>query len=487
MNTIQLIAEYAKKNPNARALVYGKNSCITYSELIKLIHRAAAVLSQHRPGTHVGLFMQDTVQQVIIRLASMQVGVIAVPFTPKFSKEEFDRRAGLFDLKTIYADAEYSDHLAGYHVTCVDDFDRVFPNAQYTQYYQQNNDPISLGWSGGTQSTPNGLYYSHNSHRATANDANERWKMTPGQEVVYPVVPHISGAFVLFLIIALAHGHAMVIESQPFSPSVVTNNIVNHKVTCVMGIPTVFSTLLRRALLPKNHVPRLCVASGDAVSVKIQQGWQNHYGVRLIALLAACQLGGGFCQQEEYHPINSTGTPWSGFEVRLLDDQGNEVPDGQVGQLWARGANCAVADISVDGTTSFGPDGWVTTNDMLLRLNGVYFVVGRKNDTFKVNGQFVNVLKVEDCVREIPGVADAVAVPFFNNAGLSQVKVYVVPEKNIEDVEPIKHTVIRMHKNLYAHERPGDVEIIDEIPRHQFSMKVQRFKLNPLYMQNVVS
>jgi acyl-coenzyme A synthetase/AMP-(fatty) acid ligase len=411
----------------------------------------------------------------------MQVGVIAVPFTPRVSKAEFDRRADLFDLETVYADAEYPDHLIGFHVTRVDNFDNAFSNTEYTQYHGLNNDPTSLGWSGGTQGTPNGLYYSHNSHKALADNANEKWQMTDGPEVLYPVVPQISGAFVLYLMIALANGHAMVIESQPFSPTVVANNIVNHGVTNIMGTAPVFSTVLRRGVLPKSHVPRLCIASGDAVSVQIQREWQKHYGVRLIALLAACQLGGAFCQQENHHPITSTGVPWPGFEVQLLDDLGRSVPDGEVGQLWARGPSCAIADVTADGTTSFGPDGWITTNDMLMRLDGVYYVVGRKNDTFKVNGQFVSVLKIEDCVREIPGVVDAVAVPDFDDAGLSQVKIYVVTEKNIKDVEPIKHTIFHLHKDLYSHERPRSVEIIDKIPRHPGSMKVQRFKLNPLY------
>jgi len=483
MNIIQLIADQAAKNPKAKALVFDKNSHVTYEQLIHQVHRAAGVLAKHSPGSHVGLLMRDTVQQVIIRLASMQTGVIAVPLTARVPKPEFDRRAGLFELATIYADADYSDHLSGYHVTRVDDFDSAFSGPEYTEYRSHDHDRMSLAWSGGTHGTPDGLYYSHASMKALIENTITIWTPTAG-EVYYSVVPQFSGAFVMYLLIALTHGHALVVESQPFSPAVVANNIINHGVTHIMGTAPVFNTMLRRGVLPREHVPRMCVASGDAVSVQVQREWSEHYGIKLIALLAACQMG-PFCEQEEHHPITSTGAPWPCFEVRLLDEQGAEVPDGEAGQLWIRGASCAVGDVTANGTTSFGPDGWVTTHDMLLRRDGVYYMVGRKNDTFKVNGQFVSVLKIEDRVRDIPGVADAVAVPDFDEAGLTQVKVYVVTEQGTVDQEQIKHAVVHLHEDLYSHERPRAVEILEEIPRHPGSMKVQRFRLNPLYKQAV--
>ena len=482
MNIIQLVAAHAAKNPKSKALVYDKDSYLTYEQLMSQVHRAAGVLAQHAPGSHVGLLMRDTVQQVIIRLASMQVGVIAVPLTARVPKLEFDRRAGLFTLETIYADAEYPDHLAGYCVTRVDDFDSAFPQMEYQKYRSHDHERMSLAWSGGTHGTPDGLYYSHASMQALVENTNAKWSISSGSEVYYAVVPQFGGAFVMYLLIALTHGHALVIESQPFSPSVVANNIINHGVTHIMGTAPVFNTMLRRGVLPREHVPRMCVASGDAVSVQVQREWREHYGTRLIALLAASQMG-GFCEQEEHHPITSTGTPWPCFEVRLLDEQGAEVPDGEAGQLWIRSASCAVGDVTANGTTSFGSDGWITTNDMMLRRDGVYYVVGRKNDTFKVNGQFVSVLKIEDRVRDIPGVADAVAVPDFDEAGLPRVKVYVVTEQGSVDAEQIKHAVVHLHEDLYSHERPRAVEILEEIPRHPGSMKVQRFRLNPLYKQ----
>ncbi len=484
MNIVELISAHADATPDAKALVYGTDSYITYKQLMHNVRRAANQLRRHRPGTHVGIVMRDTVEQVYLRLASMQVGVIAVPLTSRVPKPEFDKRAKLFELDTIYTDAEYSEHLSGYNVTRVDNFDLAFGAEEYHGYHSSDHDRMCMAWSGGTNGTPSGLYYSHASMKASADNSNRRWNPNSKNEVFYPVVPQFSGAFIFYLFIALTHGHALVTEVQPFTPVLVANNVVNHQVSHIMGTAPVFSTILRRGTLPRDgHVPRRCYASGDSVSVQIQKQWQDHYGTKLYVMLAASQTG-GFCEQSENDPLDSIGTPWPEFtEVRLCDDNGNDVPDGEVGQLWIRNPSCAVGDVSVEGHTSFDSKGYITTRDMLMRRNGLYYMAGRKDDTFKVNGQFVSVLKIEDHVREIPGVFDAVAVPDFDLQGLPRVKVYIVPEPEHADAEQIKNQVYHMSDYLLSHERPRSVEFIDEVPRHPGSMKLQRFRLHPLYKQ----
>lgn len=480
MNIVELIAHQARQTPDAKALVFGTEH-ITFSQFMVLVRRAASLMSQHPAGTHVGFLMRDTVLQVVMRIASMQVGVIAVPLTNRIPPPEFDKRANLFQLAAIYADGDYQEHLQDRVVIRVDTIESL-PATAYEDVHGHDHDRMCVAWSGGTHGTPDALYYSHHSMRAFTDVLNTQWGSNKHKEVFYPVVPQLSGAGSIYTVMSLVHGHAIVIEAQPFSPAVVANNVIAHSVTHLMGTSPVFKTILRRGVLPKEHLPRLCVASGDAVSVQIQREWQEHYGSKLFVALASSQAG-VFAEQKPHHPLTSVGEQWPGFEVKLLDDAGLEVPDGEAGQLWLRTEARAVADVTVNGSTSFGADGWLTTNDMMIRKNGVYYMVGRKNDTFKVNGQFVSVLKVEDLVRDIPGVADAVAVPDFDDAGLPRVKVYVVTEQGSVDQDQIKHAVIHLHEDLYSHERPRSVEFIEEIPRHPGSMKVQRFRLNPLYKQ----
>jgi 4-hydroxybenzoate-CoA ligase len=481
MNIVQLICEQAQTTPKAPALRYGAGQFVNFEQFLVLVQRAATLLSTHAPGSHVGFLMRDTVLQVAMRIASMQVGVIAVPLTNRIPPPEFDKRANLFALQAVYADGDYTEHLGTRTVIRVDDI-AMLPTEQYTEYRTHDQDRMCLAWSGGTHGTPDGLYYSHSSMKAFTDVLDSQWGAGADKEIFYPVVPQLSGAATIYTVMSLVHGHSIIIEAQPFSPAVVANNVIDHAVTHLMGTSPVFKTILRRGVLPKANLPRLCVASGDAVSVQIQREWQEHYGSKLVVAIASSQIG-VFAEQKPHHPLTSVGEQWPGFEVRLLDDNGNHVADGEVGQLWVRTEARAVADVAANGSTSFGFDGWITTNDMMIRKDGVYYMVGRKNDTFKVNGQFVSVLKVEDLVRDIPGVADAVAVPDFDDAGLPRVKVYVVTQQGTVDQQQITHAVIHLHEDLYSHERPRSVEFIEEIPRHPGSMKVQRFRLNPLYKQ----
>lgn len=483
MNIVEFLSAQAEQTPYAPALKYDVDREVSFTKLLSLVRRAAGLLSKHEPGSHVGLLMKDSVLQVVMRVAAMQVGVIAVPLTNRVPPPELAKRANLFSLTVIYTDGEYVEHTnaIGKDVVRVDDVE-VLPTLELTAYQGHGDDRICVAWSGGTYGTPDALYYSHNSLKAMADSIELHIFGEPNKEVLYPVVPQMSGAWIMHLVLVMVHGHSLVLEAQPFSPALIANNIINHKVSYLMGTSPVYKTLLRKDNLPKSHLPKKCLAAGDAVSMQIQREWQAHYHSKLTVCFASTQTG-PFSTQKPNNPLTSVGEGWSGFEVKLLNDQGNTVADGEPGQLWIRTKGGAVADVTANGTTSFGEDGWRTTNDMMIHKDGVYYMVGRKTDTFKVNGQFVGVLKVEDLVRDIPGVIDAVAAPDFDHAGLPRVKVYVVTEQGLAEQNQIAQAVLHLHEDLYGHERPRLVEFINEIPRHPGSMKLQRMKLNPLYKQ----
>ena len=98
---------------------------------------------------------------------------------------------------------------------------------------------------------------------------------------------------------------------------------------------------------------------------------------------------------------------------------------------------------------------------------------GRSRDTFKTNGLFVSPVVIEDTIRELPEVDDVVAVHALDGNGLSCVKVCIVLLDAI-DLSVLQRK-IKIHTNkLKSHERPRIVEIIEELPRHPMTMKIQR-------------
>jgi benzoate-CoA ligase len=239
--------------------------------------------------------------------------------------------------------------------------------------------------------------------------------------------------------------------------------------------------MLRRGKL-KDHAPKYSFASGDAVSSQLCAQWKEATGHTLFTLFGTSQCGAVFANLGNY-PIDSLGEIVPGVEIKIVDDNGDPVPEGVPGEMWVRGRSNPLMDVVVSGVSSI-EDGWVTTRDMLLAKNGTYYFAGRKNDVFKVNGFFVRTYTVEEHARTVDGVEDAIAVPDIDTTGISRVKVYVVTEDGVTDHDRISREVLEMHNDLESHERPRLVEFIDEIPKHPTSMKTQRFRLNPYFTKS---
>lgn len=470
MNIIQLIAAQADKTPDNKALVYNQGF-VTYRTLMSMVRRAAKFFSQYPAGTTVGLLMTDTPEQVAFRLGSMQVGVLTVPLSTRFPKQELDTRTRLFDIKILIVDADYSEKTQGYQTIHIDNI----PHDELHEYRTSGDELAATTWSGGTTGQAAGLYWSHTTVISGTSGELSFWKKP---EVAYVVAPLVSGLPIMILVSSLRVGGTMVIESRPFTPALIVENIAKHGVTYFLATSRIFAILLHRNLLTKDIVPERCITTGDPTSTKIYKEWTAKFGTRLINMFGATQIF-GVATQSENDPLESIGRLWPNLEIKLLDDQGNEVPDGQPGQVWFSGPSRAVKDVSIDGSTNINGN-WITTKDVFIREGEVYYHVGRTNDVFRVSNNFVNPFKVEESVRGIDGVVDAVVVPDFDQFDVCRVKVCVIADKQ-KDLDNLKHVILTQNYNLFSWERPKLVEFIDDVPRHPGSLKIQRSKLNPLF------
>lgn len=475
MNIAQVMAEHAIKNPNKKVLVSTDMGFLTYAQAVETMQRISTQLSFLEPGTVVGLTMKDSFASFITRMSCAQLGLILVALFEKLPAEEFARRHALAKCQHVVADEDY-EVISAYPHTVINI--NNLPVECHASYHASGNDPITFTWSGGTNGTPDGMVHTHSTMIAVAEAAHASWLPEFPDDVCYIVSPMISSMSMMYQYMVAYIGATMVISQHPFSPALVEENVVELGVTHLMGIPAIFSVMLRRGKLIGKS-PKWCYSAGDAIGSQLCTRWEQTTGGRLRTLLGTSQSGPVFANLGNY-PMDSLGQimPWT--EVKLLDDDDNEVGEGKVGQLWIKSPTCAVADFPLNGI-SLIRDGWITTHDMLLQRDGLYYFVGRKNDTFKVNGLFVRPYSIEEHARSIVGVEDAIAVPDIDNEGISKVKVYVVADPTTTDWDRIEREVRAVNSKLESHERPYSVEFIEEIPRHPMSMKVQRFRLNPLF------
>ena len=474
MNIIQRIAHQANLTPNAKALVYGTET-VSFRQLVDLVNRAAAYLKPLQDHDIVAVDFKDGVNSIVARLACMQLGIVAAPISNRLPQEEIVKRWQLVEATHMITD-EFHEQFAAFPQMCVADIieaSRALPPLQ--EYTPGGDVPLLITWSGGTSGTPDALLQTHTSILEQANNSVHYWGPATTNRVHYAPAPMTTSVFTYLLLICLVRGDTTLFDTAPFNPVAVANNIVNHKVEYFTATPPVYSLLLRKKLLSPESVPAINLIGGDVVSSQLVNEWESTYGGVLHTTLASSQTG-VITLREKGDPINSIGRLFSCVEMKLLDENGKEVAPGQPGEAWFRSSQAAIADRTVDNSTSV-KDGWITCRDILQQdQSGLLYFVGRSNDTFKINGLFVSPIKIEDQVRNVAGVEDAVVVYTPDEHGIKRVKVHVVAQPGVQDKELIAQN-IRMLPNLAAHERPRHVAFIDAVPRHPGNMKVQRSQL----------
>jgi len=456
--------------PN-KVAIYDNNESITYQDLMILISKLAFAFKHLLGQKSVGVTFSDSITAVAVRLALAQLGITYVQLLRRITPDEMKRRCLLTGCNVIITDQLY-DSLVDQNTIVIKNYTEYLAQSEvYDIIHTQPDNESCICWSSGTGGNADALVQSYRSmfyHATGLSDFPN--KETIGKGTVYTVAPIETSYGLMMLHGALMKGSSIVVESRSFSPSVVHNNIVKYKVKNFYSSPPIYSILLRRKTLQKSEIPEFCVVAGDICSIRLQQQWQVQYDQHLYNLVGASQNGVTMVQLPG-NPLGSLRLVDSELELELRDQQGYVVADGEPGEVWTRSKCNAVREIT-QGAPSF-VDGWVTTHDVFIKKQDFYYMQGRSRDTFKTNGLFVSPVVIEDTIRELPEVDDVVAVHALDGNGLSCVKVCIVLLDAI-DLSVLQRK-IKIHTNkLKSHERPRIVEIIEELPRHPMTMKIQR-------------
>lgn len=466
---IEKIKATAHEAPD-RIAVYDETGSITYQDLMLLVSKLAFEFKHLVGQKSVGIVYPDSIAGVVIRLALTQLGVPYVQLPRRLPTEEVQRRCRLSQCNTIITNEHYESlgTLDTIIIKNLSKYDQCLDT--YTTIHAQPDDELCISWSSGTGGKADGLVHSHRSMFHVGVRLAEYQGEQIENGVVYTVAPLETTFGLMMLHATLLKSAGLVVESRSFLPSIVVNNIEKYQVTNFASSPPIYSLLLRRKALPKHTVPKVCASSGDLCSIRLQQQWHEEYGTHLYNFLGSSQNGLSVARMPN-DPWGSLKILDSEIEIELRDAQGNVVQDNEPGEIWMKTKCNAVREIT-EGIPSL-VDGWLTTRDVLIKKQNYFYMQGRSKDTFKTSGKFVSPVKIEDIIRELPEVDEVVAVHAVDHNGLSCVKVCVVPIHTID--LSVLQSKIKFHTNkLESHERPRLIEIIDKIPMHPVTMKVQR-------------
>jgi benzoate-CoA ligase family protein len=265
-------------------------------------------------------------------------------------------------------------------------------------------------------------------------------------------------------------GGAGIVFPERTTPERIFELVAQHGPTILVQVPTMMAAMVAHPDAPRRDLSclRLCTSAGEALPTELYERWRATFGVEVLD---------GIGSSEAYHIYisnrpgrvrpGSAGQVVPGYRARVVDEQGQEVQDGEVGTLWIEGDTAALLYWNEHEKTkqTFKGD-LVRTGDLFVRdADGFFSYRGRSDDLIKVGGIWVAPGEIERCLLSHADVAEC-AVVGYQEEGLTLPRAYVVLRAGIAGSDELAQALQEhVRAELSPHKYPRDVRFAAELPK----------------------
>jgi benzoate-CoA ligase len=473
-----------------------------YAWLARHVNRCgnALVALGLRPEQRVMMIMLDTVGFPGVFLGAIKIGAVPVPVNTLLTADDYafmlrDSRArvavvsaALFDkVKPALADQPWLETVivAGGAITGLKSLDRLVAKAsdKLAAAATTCDDPAFWLYSSGSTGTPKGAVHLQSSLVTTA-ELYARPTLALGESDIVFSAAKLFFAYGLgnALTFPLRAGATAVLMGERPTPQSVCRILKQHRPTVFYGVPTLYAAMLASNELPAKgqHTLRACVSAGEALPEELGQRWVEAIGIDIYDGIGSTEMLHIFLSNgPQALRYGTTGKAVPGYRLKLVDDDGQPVKPGDVGELLVSGASSA-AFYWNNRTRSRGTfqGEWTRTGDKYVcSADGFYTYCGRTDDMLKVGGIYVSPFEVEAALVTHPAVLEAAIIGVEDENRLVKPKAFVVLKPGQESAAGLGDALKNHVKDRLApYKYPRWIEFVPELPKTATG-KIQRFKL----------
>ncbi|HEY7529688.1 MAG TPA: benzoate-CoA ligase family protein [Gemmatimonadota bacterium] len=343
-------------------------------------------------------------------------------------------------------------------------------------------------FSGGTTGRPKAVVQTHASF-ANTTECYAKGALGYSADDVTLSVPKLffgyaTGSNLLF---PFAVGASAVLFPERCTAEVLFDKIRRFRPTILVNVPAMVARMVNHPDAARQDLTslRLSTSAGEALPVELHRRWVETFGVDLLDGLGTAEMWHIFLTNLPGRARPGTlGTVVPGFDVRVRDEEGRDLPDGDVGLLWVRGGSRAIGYWQLPESTQRVFRGeWVVTGDLVRRdADGTFTHCGRADDMLKVSGKWLSPQEVESCLLQHPAVRECAVVGVADERGLVKPHAFVVAgdgegvdaaAARVDLAETLKEFV---RERLDAYKHPRAIVFVDVLPRTHLG-KVDRARL----------
>lgn len=480
---VDTILGQAEIKPNIVAIT-DKEKLVTYKELKKEIFNREKIISEMevKEEEPIGLIFPNSVDAIIWLLALAKSGHAAILFGSKMKENEVNYHINMLGLMVIIADnrviTDWDLNNRGYPIA---EQDRsVILKLKKTQKTNEKLSEFKKGdfichFSSGTEGEPKAVIRTLEAVESEIIDTNMTINMR--DEQTFLTIPPISHSFGLIAgaLLPLYYGHKLILEDE-FLPEKIFNIIHKKQVNILFAVPYMYYLLSKRLRFTKLDLSsiKMCFSAGAPMDESVSNVFYQFTGIRIIQDYGSTETGVICLNLETDRFPKSVGKPLINRSIILINEEGEVINSGR-----ETGEICVLSKANIrtylypselnrlkfiNGYFRTGDRGWIGSE-------GEVYIVGRISSIMNVAGNKVDPVEVENVIKSISGVKEAVVVCIDDINMGSIIKAYVVADIHIEEAY-----VKRFCRSQIAdYKVPKQVVFVKELPRSQTGKILKKY------------
>jgi len=494
------VDENIAQGRGAKVAIHYQDQKITYQEVFENVNRTGNALRnlgveiEHR----VLLILPDSPEFAYGFFGAIKIGAVAVPTNPWMFAKDYhylinDSRAraiivhesALPEIEKIWHDTPFLKHIlvvgkpAGRALSYEDLIAKA--SARLEAEKTTRDDVCFWGYTSGSTGRPKGaVHLQHDMITITDLFVKPVLGMTEKDLCFSASKMFFSYGLGNSLYFPFRFGASTVLWPERPDPEKILQVIEKYKPTFFFSVPTLIARLLRVEKRYDLSSLRICLSSGEPLPPAIFHQWKERTGVELLDVVGSTEATHDFLANRPGRAKpGSSGEVTPAFEAKIVDDEGREVPVGEVGNLLVRGDATAPYYWNKHEQTKRAMLGeWLKTGDTYYRdAEGYYWYCGRSDDMMKVGGLWVSPIEIENTLMEHPAVLECGVIGANDADGLLKPKAFIVLKGEFKPSDDLRVELQNHVKSKLApYKYPRWIEFVDDLPK-TVTGKIQRFRL----------
>ncbi len=456
---------------------------LRYHDVQQLANRYANLLVEAgvQAEQRVMIALPDGPDYVGALFGTLKAGAVVVMVNPALSREEL---AALLDYTRARVLVTHADHAAAFAAAAVGaahlahtlvvgssgwDARLAASSPAFENARTHRDDPAMWLFSGGTTGRPKAVVQSHRAFAFTT-EQYAMGVMGYREDDITLSVPKLYFGYATGsnLFFPFRAGASVVLFHEPSTADELFARIRRHRPTLLIHVPTMIHRMVQHPDAAAQDLTslRVCTSAGEALPVELDRQWRERFGIELLDGLGTAEMWHIFISNRPGQSRPGTlGQVVPGFEVKVCDESGSELPLGEVGWLWVRGGARAIGywQNHERNEQAFRGEWYVSGDLIAMDAEGFVSYHGRGDEMLKVGGKWLAPAEVEGCLLQHPAVAEVAVVGAADATGLMKPVAYVVAREQRAGLADELREFVR--ERLVPFKSPREVTFLDALPR----------------------